>query len=227
MRGERGRKGWGCGENMINSNAISIYLSKMEEVKRRLSFSEQQLSEYDKTNDLHYLENSILHLRKALESIAYASIAPNKKAYSNLRASAEKPADFRKDYNGSKILKMLALVNKDFYPRLLEKPKPVAPNNWHFERKENDILTKKRFERVYDRLGKFLHSDNPWDNDKGYKNIAKELPVIYSEVRNLLSWHFTVIRDEDFEGVLVIEFGDIGTPARAIPGKAKGEFIVK
>ncbi len=40
---------------MINSNAINIYLSKMEEVKRRLDFSEQQLSEYDKTNDLHYL----------------------------------------------------------------------------------------------------------------------------------------------------------------------------
>jgi len=172
---------------MINGNAINIYLSKMEEVKRRLSFSEQQLSEYDKINDLHYLENSILHLRKALECIAYASIAPNKEAYSNLRASAEKPADFKKDYNGGKILKMLALVNKDFYPRSLEKPKQVAPNNWHFERNKKDILTKKRFERVYDRLGKFLHSDNPWDNDKGYKNLAKELSNIYIEINNLLS----------------------------------------
>lgn len=211
---------------MNTSNAISIYLSKMEEVKRRLAFSEQQLSEYDKTNDLHYLENSLLHLRKALESIAYASIAPNKKAYSDLRARAEKPADFKKDYNGSKILKQLALVNKDFYPRPLEKPKQVAPNNWHFDRKEKNILTKKRFERVYDRLGKFLHSDNPWDNDKGYKNLAKELPIIYIELRNLLSWHFTAIRDEKFGGVWVIEFGNIGTPARVITGQAKGEFVV-
>ena len=211
---------------MINGNAINIYLSKMEEVKRRLSFSEQQLSEYDKINNLHYLENSILHLRKALECIAYASIAPNKEAYSNLRASAEKPADFRKDYNGSKILKMLALVNKDFYPRSLEKPKQVAPNNWHFERNEKDILTKKRFERVYDRLGKFLHSDNPWDNDKGYKNLAKELSNIYIEIKNLLSWHFTVIRDGKFRGIWVIEFRDINTPSRVVTGQADGEFIV-
>ncbi|MCL5978692.1 MAG: hypothetical protein M1147_11390 [Nitrospirae bacterium] len=211
---------------MIDNNAITIYLAKMEEVKRRLAFSEQQLFDYGKTKNLHYLENSILHLRKVLESIAYASIAPNKKAYSELRARSDKPVDFRKDYNGRKILEQLAMINKDFYPIPLEKPSQVSPNQWHFERKKKDFLTKKRFERVYDRLGKYLHSDNPWDNDKGYLNLAKELPAIYNEIRTLLSLHFTVIRDGGFGGIWVIEFGSNSSPSRVITAIAKDEFVV-
>lgn len=191
-----------------------------------MAFSEQQLFEYDKTKDIHYVENAILHLRKVLECIAYASIAPNRKAYSDLRARAEKPADFRKDYNGSKILKQLSLINKDFYPIALEKPKQVAPHNWHFERKEKDFLTKKQFESVYDRLGKYLHADNPWADDKGYINLPKELPIIYNGIRNLLSLHFTVIRDGRFGGVWVVELGDLRIPARAMTAIANGEFVV-
>jgi len=211
---------------MTNDNAINVYLAKMEEVKRRIAFSEKELFEYDKTKDVHYLENAILHLRKVLESIAYASIAPNKKAYSDLRSRAEKSGDFRKDYNGSKILRQLLLINKDFYPIPLEKRKQVAPHSWHFERKEKDFLTKKRFERVYDRLGKYLHADNPWGDDKGYVNLSKELPIIYNEIRNLLSLHFTVIRDGKFGGVWMVELGDLHISARAITALAKGEFVV-
>lgn len=211
---------------MFADDSRTIYLAKMEEIKRRLPFSEQQLIAYHNTKDLYYLENSILHLRKTLESIAYASIAPNKKEYSELRARSDKQPDFRKDYNGRRVLEQLAIVNKDFYPIPLEKPNKVGPNQWHFERRKKAFLTKKRFERVYDRLGKYLHSDNPWGHDKRYLNLAKELPTIYNEIRTLLFLHFTVIRMGGFGEVWVIELGDDNLPARVITGMAEGEFVV-
>lgn len=211
---------------MFADGSKTIYLAKMEEIKRRLPFSEQQLIAYHNTKDLYYLENSILHLRKTLESIAYASIAPNKKAYSELRARSEKQPDFRKDYNGHTILEHLAIVNKDFYPIPLENPDKVGPNQWHFERRKKAFLTKKRFERVYDRLGKYLHSDNPWGHDKAYLNLAREMPTIYNEIRSLLFLHFTVIRMDKFSEIWVIEFGNDGLPARVITAMTKGEFVV-
>lgn len=203
-----------------------IYVEKMEEVKRRLAFSKYQLAEYGSKKEIFFLENAILHLRKALENVAYAAIAPNKEAYAKLRQSAEKPIDFRKDYNGSKIIKLLGKVNKDFYPTPLLSPIQIDKGRWHFERRQGNYLTKNEFESTYDRLGKYLHSDNPWDHDKGFMNIAKDLPSIYEKIEALLEWHFTVVRHEKFGGLWVIEFGTSGKPARVVVGMAKGEFMV-
>jgi hypothetical protein len=152
---------------MRQSYIEEIYLKNMRDVKRRLRYSESQIHEFSNTQEYLFLENAILHTRKALECIAYASIAPNKKAYSKFRSEAKKPADFRKDYHGAKILKQLGMVNKEFYPFPLIEPKLVGVRKWHFDRLKDEYLTKSQYIKLYDRLGKFLHSDNPWDNDKG------------------------------------------------------------
>jgi hypothetical protein len=209
------------------SEAEAIYLKHMREVKVRLSFSELQLRAYGESNDICYLENAILHLRKTLETIMYAAIAPNKKKYAELRSKAEKPSDYRKDYNASKILLYLSKINKDFYPIPVQEPTLVTPGNWHFERVQEKFLNKKQFGKIYDRLGKFLHADNPWDHDKGYENISKELLDIYSKIMNLLRFHFIRVIDKKDSHLWGIEMCGKNESARIFKAFAEGEFVIE
>ena len=77
----------------------------------------------------------------------------------------------------------MSQVNPDFYPVPISDPIAKAPSQWHFDRRNDDSLTKEQFERFYDRLGKHLHSDNPWGNDKGITSLVKDIPKIISSTR--------------------------------------------
>ena len=164
-----------------NLEPQEIYVLKMKEVSERLGVCEAFLSDYNRTKNIYFLESAILQLRKSLESISLAAIAPNKKAYEKLRNEAEKPADYRKDYNGRKILQLLRSINNDFYPKPLLPP-TKADEKRHFERKIEGFLTEKKFEAIYDRLGKYLHSDNPWGNNKCINNMVANIPIILYEI---------------------------------------------
>lgn len=205
----------------------TIYLDKIREALARLAACERFLASFNVSKDVFALESSILQMRKSLEAVAFAAIAPNKSQYEEYRAQAVKNADFTKDFNARSILQFLSQVNADFYPSPVTAPIAVSPGNWHFARRSDASLTKERFESFYDRLGKHLHADNPWGNDKGTANLAKDIPGIISATRSLLSWHFTTIRTPEFSGVWVVEAPSDGTPPRVIAGKADGEFIVQ
>ena len=166
-------------------------------------------------------------MRKALEAVAFAAVAPNKVQYAALRAQTEKNSDFTKDFNAKKILQLLCKVNADFYPAPVSAPIAVSPGNCHFDQREDNTLTKDKFEKFYDRLGKYLHADNPWGNDKGLTNIVNDIPEVISATRSLLSFHVTTIRAPEFCGVWVVEVPNNGNPPRVIVGKTDGEFIVK
>lgn len=205
----------------------AIYLSKVSEALARLSACESFLASYKISVNVFVLEAAVLQMRKALEAVAFAAIAPNKEQYAELRAKSENSADFRKDFNARTILQLLSSVNPDFYPRPISAPIQKAPGQWHFGSREDDSLTKKRFESFYDRLGKFLHADNPWGHDKGLNNLVKDLPDIIAAMRSLLSWHFTAIRTPEFSGVWVIEVPANGAPPRVVVGQADGEFVIQ
>lgn len=207
----------------------NIYLGKVSEALARLVACECFVSPYcgSQDVDVFVLESAILQMRKALEAVAFAAIAPNKVKYAEFRAQAEKNPDYTKDFNARSILQFLAKVNPDFYPQPVSAPVEVSPGHWHLDRRQDNSLTKDRFEIFYDRLGKYLHSNNPWGNDKGLNNLAKDLPKVISSTRLLLSWHFTTIRTPDFSGVWVIEAPSNGAHPRVIVGQADGEFIVQ
>lgn len=205
----------------------AIYLSKIREAIARLHACDSFLTVYRTSKDVYSLEAAVLQARKALEAVALAAIAPNKAAYESFRAEAERPADYRKDFNARAILQYLGNINKDFYPTPLLAPTKKADHSWHFERRSEGFLTKWQFESFYDRLGKYLHSDNPWGNDKGVQNLVADLPHIIAQLRLLLEWHFTVIRAPEFNGVWVVEAASGGTAPRILVGKADGEFIVQ
>lgn len=210
---------------MNQSQAQDIYIGKVSEVLSRLDACESFLATYRTTQSIFIAEAAILQVRKALECVAYAAVAPNKKAYEEFRTKADRQPDFTKDFHAGKIIKMLSKINPDFFPRPVSSPISVAPGKWHFDRREDDSLTKNRFESFYDCLGKFLHADNPWGNDKGLHNLLNELPKIIKSIRLLLSWHFTAIRTPEFNGLWVVEAPATGEKPRVIVGHADGDFV--
>ncbi len=203
-----------------------IYLNKISEALARLDACNSFLALHKTANDAYLLDAAVLQVRKAMESLAFAAIAPNKVEYEAFRVSAEKPSDYRKDYNARAILQYLDKINPDFYPTPLQAPKKTAEGIWHFERRIDDFLTKEQFESFYDRLGKYLHADNPWGNGKVIQNLKADLPGVVNKIRTLLECHFTVIRTSRFKGVWVIEARN-GAAPRVIIGKAEGDFIVQ
>ncbi len=204
-----------------------IYLGKVEECLNRLKACESFLESYKETESIYFLESAILQMRKALECVAYAAIAPNKKEYKEFRAKADRQPDYTRDFHAGKILKMLSRINKDFYPKPVSAPINNGPGKWHFEKRVDESLTKKQFSSFYDRLGKFLHADNPWGNDKGIKNLLEDIPKVMESVKLLLSWHFTKISTPKFTGVWVVEAPFSGKKPKIIIGQADGEFLVK
>lgn len=205
----------------------AIYLGNISEALARLTACERFISSYSVSRDVFVLDAAILQMRKALEAFAFAAIAPNKTQYEKYRAQAERNPDFTKDFNARSILQFLSKVNADFYPLPASAPIAVAPGNWHFDRRNDNSLTKEKFASFYDRLGKHLHADNPWGNDKCLDNLAKDIPEVIAATRALLSWHFTTIRTPQFSGVWVVEAPSSGAPPRIIVGQADGEFVVQ
>jgi hypothetical protein len=204
----------------------STYLAMIEEAIARLRAADNFLSAYKKTINLPELEAAILQVRKAFEATAYAAIAPNKKEYEAFRSQANDQPDYRKDYHAGKILAALSKINKKFYPTALLPATKMPDGTFHFERKESGYLTKKRFESVYDRLGKYLHADNPWASKKNIQNLLSDLPVAINELFGLLELHVTFIQTPAFNGAWVVETGRETKP-RIVTGIADGEFIVQ
>ncbi|WP_293001533.1 hypothetical protein [Nevskia sp.] len=205
----------------------TIYLGKISEALARLAACERLLGAYGSSKDVFSLESAVLQIRKALEAVAFAAIAPNKTQYAEYRAQADKNSDLTKDFNARSILQFLGKINSDFYPVPASAPIAVSPGNWRFDRRQDNSLSKDEFESFYDRLGKHLHADNPWGNDKGLNNLAKDIPEVIAATRSLLSWHFTTIRTPQFSGVWVVEAPSSGVPPRVIVGQASGEFVVQ
>lgn len=201
-----------------------IYLEKIKEVIDRLCAAQLYFEEYKNTNISHLFDSSILQTRKALECVAFAAIAPNETQYKCFREKAEGNKDYRKDFNGSKILKALEKINSEFYPiPLLPFPKletdQSEKRHWHFENKETGFLTRKKFESIYDRLGKYLHADNPWGNDKSIENLEKDIPVSIDEIYTLIELHRIRIISEKFNGVWIVEASKNGKYPSIITAK--------
>jgi hypothetical protein len=207
-------------------NIKAVYIDKISEASKRLDASEAFLDSHNKGRGVFAFDAAVLQARKALEAIALAAIAPNRNAYEAFRAKA-KGSDYRRDFNAKKILQQLAQINPKFYPLPLKPPVRTAPRHWHFERREGDFLQKQQFESFYDRLGKYLHSDNPWGPNKGTQNLVTDMPSLFEAARNLLSLHVTFIQTPTFSAAWVVEVpADGGTP-NILEAEASGEFDIQ
>lgn len=206
--------------------AQKIYVAMVQEASQRLLVASTYLSEHAQSKSLPMLESGILQVRKALEAIAFASIAPNRQAYESFRSRAEEQKDYTKDYHAGKVFRVLGKINPDFYPVPLTGPTRMPDGTIFFGRKHDGYLTKRRFESFYDQLGKHLHAHNPWGTNKNLQNLAVELPAVINEASALLDLHATFIRTQEFKGAWVVQVPRDGSPPRVIAGAAQGEFKV-
>jgi hypothetical protein len=211
---------------MSEASLQSIYTSQLTDATKRLNAAKQYLESFTATGQMPDLESAVLQLRKALETIAFAAIAPDKKQYEALRAKALDAPDFTKDYHAKKIFFALSKVNKDFYPLPLIPGEKQADGAWHFGNKQSGFLSKKRFEAAYDRLGKHLHAHNPWSGSKNLQNLAGDLPKIIEEAHGLLDLHARFIRTPGFEGVWIFATDRIGSPPTFLTANAVGPSVV-
>lgn len=205
----------------------AIYLGQIQQAGNRLVAALRYLGFYAASPNASDLESATLQVRKALEMIAYAAIAPDKKTYSELRARATESSDFTRDYHAKKIFTALARINPDFYPIPLQAPTQTALGSWHFERQANNALSKSRFEAIYDRLGKHLHAHNPWSRGKALENLVGDLPEIIEQIRGLLDRHARFIRYTDYHAAWVVELDRATNTPRLIVGEATGPFLIQ
>lgn len=211
---------------MGTDKSKQIYRSQISDALKRIHYSTEFLESYFETEHPAHLDTSILQLRKAMESIAYAAIVPNRQAYEQFRKSADESKDFRNDYNARQITIMLEKINPDFFPVPLLPAIQKSEGQWHFERRDSGFMSKKRFQKLYDRLGKFLHADNPWGNQKGFLNLANELPNLQNQLKELLVLYVTFIVTPQFNGVWVIDNRLAGFVPTLFEAEADGEFVV-
>ncbi len=97
-----------------------------------------------------------VHLRKALEETAFASLPANREKYSAARAG------FATEWNARRMLGFIEKVNTNFYPISLEEFQEIAPGQKHFHRAESGYLTKEDFATLYDGCTEVLHCRNPY-----------------------------------------------------------------
>lgn len=108
---------------------------------------------------LNQVEMMGVHLRKALELIAFASLVANKDRY------AEVYADFETHWNAKRLLKNLKTINPEFYPVPIE---PVPNVNsadadiLKFDVLPSGYLTQDDFVELYGYASKVLHQPNPF-----------------------------------------------------------------
>lgn len=210
---------------MREASLQSIYLSLIGESVSRLEAASRFLDEYSENPNVTRLEAAILQVRKALELFALAAIAPDKKQYAAFRATADKDPDYTKDYHAAKIFGALSRVNADFYPKPLTPVQRQPDGSWHYGEKQSGFLSKKRFERAYDRLGKHLHAHNPWGGSKNLQNLVADLPKVIAEARGLLQLHARFIRTPEFHGVWIVR-ADSPNP-EIITATAQGPYAVQ
>lgn len=203
---------------------VKEYIDCMKKLKERFQYVETIASKPELINSNFALESIALHLRKILELIAFASISPSKELYSKIRKEAH-GADYTKDFHARNIFGSLNSVNPSFYPQPFKfaegsheegglKGRKVVPSNEVY-------LTKKEFEKLYDRLGKYLHSDNPWGVDKGIYNFGKSVDKILLKIKNLLNLHLVSVRSDKGYNLWLVAMENYGqSPKMLIAGQA-------
>ncbi|KAB1587891.1 MULTISPECIES: hypothetical protein [Burkholderia cepacia complex] len=215
----------------MQREAADIYALMISEAANRLAAATTFLESFKNGSGVAYLESCALQLRKGLETLAFAAIAPNQSVYAAHRAKVEKNPDFTKDYHAKYIFNDLSKINEDFYPFPILPGKNIAPegspnNHFHFERKESGYLSKAEFISVYDRLGKHLHARNPWSTGDALAGLPEMAAKTIEAAHGLIELHVAFIRRPDFSGVWVVEIPRGSLVPKMILAQTDGPYKV-
>jgi hypothetical protein len=174
---------------------IEIYVSVMEEIKRRTAVVHSFLrgsssALYKATN----VESIYLQIRMIIELIALASLAANKAIFE------ENQKKFHKHWNPSAILKDIEKINPNYYPEPIREihSKRAGVKNEFVAIKEG-FLTKDELVSIYGKSGNILHARNPYNKHLEYQEYYRQIPEIMGKIRLLLNSHqIRLLGDHDF-----------------------------
>ncbi|AZR40728.1 hypothetical protein MTMN5_01277 [Marinobacter salarius] len=132
------------------------------------------------------IESEALQLRKLLELIAYSSLVSYQEAYRSVRS------DIAKDWHAARILRKIETINPEFYPVPI---KGFSKQGWNKVR--GGYLTRKQFERLYDKCGAMVHAQNPFLKGKSSLAFHSSVPEYLGRIEILLSEHVVRLANSD------------------------------
>ncbi len=124
------------------------------------------------------IESEALQLRKLLELIAFSSLVSYQEAYRSVRS------DISKDWHAVRILRKIEGINPAFYPVPID-----GFNRRGWNKVQGGYLTRKQFERLYDKCGAILHSQNPFSKGRSSLSFHKRVPEYIGRIEALMSEH--------------------------------------
>ncbi len=184
-----------------NLSLHSKYVECMEEIKKRTSVIDGFLSGQCHALFVQITAESIcLQIRKILELIALASLSASSSAYEKHRRN------FRRDWNGQRILKTIEMANPRFYPKptkqiLDQTTGRVTPA----EEIRSGFLTQGDYIRLYDTCGRILHADNPFSQKRDMQSFLESVPMWMQKITLLLNHHIIQLIDKGQQIWVVVE----------------------
>jgi len=199
---------------------IKIYCGCMERVRHHVSVADTVFAGKINTGSEELNSELIfLHLRKALEEMAFSSLAANREKYSAARAQ------FATDWRAKGMLKHVAKVNPQFWPIPVTGPQEVAPGNKHFDRVTDGFLTQDEFVVLYDAASVLaLHTRNPYASADDAVDLKYSVDGWSARIKALLSLH--CVKLVDVHGLWVVRVGN-GGPVEALTAVTDGDFVVE
>jgi hypothetical protein len=198
---------------------IEIYCNCIDRVRYHVGVADTIFAGQINTGhrDLN-AELIFLHLRKALEEIAFASLSANREKYSAARAG------FATEWNARRMLGFIEKVNPNFYPLPLKPPQETAPGRKFFDRVTDGYLTKEDFVTLYDGAAEVLHCRNPYASGDPTINVKYTVDEWSRRIKALLGWHFVQL--VDVQGLWVVQVPNEG-PVHGFLAMADGPFVVE
>jgi gamma-glutamylcyclotransferase (GGCT)/AIG2-like uncharacterized protein YtfP len=197
---------------------IDIYCECIARVRHHISIADTVFAGVIDTGHRELNEELVfLHLRKALEELAFASLSANRDKYSAARAG------FATEWIARRMLGFIEKVNPNFYPIPLLEPREIAPGKKHFDRVEQGFLTKEHFVQLYDNSAELIHCRNPYAPSNA--TTVTHGPDEWSKrFKALLSWH--LVQLVNVPGIWVVRVPNQG-PVTAFMAQADGAFVVE
>jgi hypothetical protein len=200
---------------MTTSEADKLaYCRCMDQVSRRLRLIGALVAGRITTGDEPAdAEIACLQVRKALEQVAYASLAASRDMYSQVRPQ------FERDWSAKRILEQIEKVHPDFYPVAVS-PVRLGPNRVHFELVADGFLTRDDFVFLYDRCSDAIHDWNPYREGPRVVELQRPMAEWAQRIEKLLAWHR--IRLVGQADILVIQLCSPSGRAHVFTGSPTG-----
>lgn len=166
----------------------------MEEVKRRTAVIFALLNgDVRVVYRATHVESMVLQVRMITELIALGSLAAHRTLFElNQRK-------FQQHWHPGKILKDIASLNPDFYPRpVVEVPSADPKIKRQLVDRSGDFMTPDELVEIHGRCGNLLHARNPFDRPLDRVQFEEMVPRWMERIMNLLNTHQIKLLSDDY-----------------------------